>query len=500
MINQYKYTILVVLCLLGTSCKKSFLEQPPEASLTGANYWNTESDIKQGVNGAYRSLRDLGLFSYWVFAEMRADNTTFQYNAPQRGQENREFVDQFLVISTNTLIQDFWGQTYTGIARCNDVLGNESRITMSDQSRNQAVGEVKLLRAFHYFNLVRQFGGVPLRLTTVSAPEQAGSQGRATAEAVYQQIISDLSDAATKLPASYGAADKGRVTSGTANALLGEVYLTRKDYASALTALRKVTGYSLMSTYASIFVPANKNNAESIFEIQYLGSDPGLSSNFMYQFAPFDSGTSVTNDPGFNLSFNAGWNTPSTDLIAAYETGDQRKISSLSEGYTLNGVFRPVPYITKYNQGFVQAGQTNVNFPIIRYADVMLEIAECLNEQGFAAGGEAFSLLNAVRARAGLAPKTAGNANPALDVSGQQAFRNAIAQERKVELAFENHRWYDLVRTGAAVEVMNAHGAREVAKAPAQFPAGSYVVTANKLLLPIPEREITLDKLTQNPL
>jgi hypothetical protein len=500
--NQYKYICSVVLCisLLGTSCKKSFLEQPPEAGLTGANYWTSESDIKQGVSGAYRSLRDLGLFSFWLFGEMRSDNTTFQYNAPQRGQENREFVDEFLVISTNTLIQDFWQQSYIGIARCNDVLGNESRISMSDQSRNQSIGEVKVLRAYHYFNLVRQFGGVPLRLETVQSPEQAGSQGRATADAVYAQIIADLTDAAAKLPASYGAADKGRVTSGTANALLGEVYLTRRSYPEALAALRKVTGYSLLPAYASIFQPSNKNNAESIFEIQYLGSDPNLSSNFLYQFAPFNSGTAVTNDPGFNLSFSSGWNTPTSDIIASYEVGDQRKAVSLAEGFTLNGTFNAVPYITKYNQGFVQPGQTNANFPIIRYADVMLEIAECLNEQGFAAGGEAFNLLNEVRRRAGLVPKTAGNANPVLNVSSQQAFRDAIAQERKIELAFENHRWYDLVRTGTAVEVMNAHGRREIAKAPAQYPAGSYVVTTNKLLLPIPEREVTLDKLTQNPL
>ncbi|MBE9586651.1 RagB/SusD family nutrient uptake outer membrane protein [Mucilaginibacter sp. JRF] len=500
--NIHKYTHVVLLCiaLLGISCKKDFLNQAPEAGLTGANYWQTESDLKQGVVGAYRSLRDLGLFSFWLFGEMRSDNTTFQYNAPQRGQENREFVDQFLVISTNTLIQDFWQQSYMGIARCNDVLGAEGRITMPDQSRNQAIGEVKVLRAFYYFNLVRQFGGVPLRLQTVQAPEQAGSNGRATVDAVYDQIIADLTDAASKLPATYAAADKGRVTSGTANALLGEVYLTRKNYGEALAALRKVTGYSLLPSYASIFQPANKNNAESIFEIQYLGSDPNLSSNFMYQFAPFDSGTSVTNDPGTNLSYNSGWNTPTTDLINAYEVDDLRKAVSLSEGFTLSGTYHEVPYITKYNQGFVQPGQTNVNFPIIRYADVMLEIAECLNEQGFIANGEAFELLNAVRNRAGLQPKTSGNAVPALNVANQQAFRDAIAQERKVELAFENHRWYDLVRTGTAVEIMNAHGQREISKAPAQYPAGSYTVTANKLLLQIPQREVTLDNLTQNPL
>jgi hypothetical protein len=499
---QSKYIVfsLLGIALSLTSCKKDFLNQEPESSLLGANFWKTESDLKQGVVGAYASLRGMGGFSYWVFGEMRSDNTTFQYNAPQRGQENREFVDEFLVTPDNILIRDYWRQCYEGIGRCNEVLQNADRIPMSDQAKKQATGEVRFLRAFHYFNLVRQFGGVPLRLTVTTSPGQANSEGRATIDAVYTQIITDLNDAAGNLPSvsEYAAADKGRVTKGTANALLGEVLLTQKKYGEALTALRKVTGYSLLPDYANIFIPSNKNNAESIFEIQYLGSVPDLSSNLMYQFAPFNSGTAVTQDPGTNLSFTSGWNTPTADLIASYEAGDVRKNVSLAEGFTTGGNFVPVPYVKKYNHGFVQPGQTNVNFPVIRYADVLLMIAECLNEQGFVANGEAFTLLNQVRTRAQLPSKTSGNANPALNVPDQQSFRNAIFQERKVELAFENHRWYDLVRSGNAVAVMTAHGQREKA-GNANLPANSYAVNTNKLLLPIPQREATLDNLDPNP-
>nr|WP_068887597.1 RagB/SusD family nutrient uptake outer membrane protein [Pedobacter panaciterrae] len=502
--TQSKY--ILIACSLLTSvllgCKKDFLNQVPESSLTNANFWKTESDLKQGVVGAYSSLRGMGTFSFWLFGEMRSDNTTFQYNAPQRGQENREQVDQFLANSANTLIQDFWRDSYASIFRCNDVLDHVGGIPMSDAAKTQAIGEVKFLRAFHYFNLVRQFGGVPLRLTVTKAPADAPSKGRASVADVYNQIISDLNDAANSLPnaADYAAADKGRASKGAANALLGEVYLTQKKYSDALTALRKVAGYSLMPTYASVFQIANKNNIESVFEIQYYSTaGTNLSSNFMYQFAPFNSGTIVTQDPGTNLSFTSGWNTPTTDLIDAYETGDLRKDVSLAEGFTNSTGFVAVPYVKKYNQGFVQPGQTNVNFPVIRYADVMLMIAECLNEQGFVAGGEAFTLLNDVRRRAGLLPKTSGNPVPALNVASQEEFRAAIDQERKVELAFENHRWFDLVRTGKAVSVMTAHGKREIAKAPAQFPAGAYTLTTSKLLLPIPEREVILDNLDQNP-
>lgn len=496
--NKHKIILFLITAFAFSGCGQDFLEQPPEAALTDANFWKTESDLQQGVVGAYQKLSDLGLFSYWVFGEMRSDNTTFQYNAPQRGQENREFVDQFLLNSANTLLQGFWAESYSGIARCNDVLDRVDDIPMPDDSRKQATGEVKVLRAFHYFNLVRQFGGVPLVTAAAQSPDEANVGVRASVEEVYQLIITDLQEAAQQLPDSYPSEEKGRVTSGTANALLGEVFMTRKDFPEALGYLRKVSGYALMSEYADIFKPTNKNNVESIFEIQYLGADANLSSNFMYQFAPFNSGTAVTGDVGTTLSYNAGWNTPTQDLINAYETGDKRKGASLAESFVLNGETYEVPYITKYNHGFVQPGQTDVNFPLIRYADVLLEIAECLNEQGYVAGGEAFELLNAVRNRAGLQPKTADNADAALRVPDQERFREAIMQERQVELAFENRRWYDLVRTDRAVEVMNEHGTRENAENP-QYPAGTYQVTENKLLLPIPQREVNLDGLTQNP-
>ncbi|WP_073229402.1 RagB/SusD family nutrient uptake outer membrane protein [Pedobacter caeni] len=502
--NQSKYIFLALLLIAISvgGCKKSFLNQEPESGLTDANFWKTESDLKQGVVGAYSSLRGMGTFSYWVFGEMRSDNTTFQYNAPQRGQENRELVDQLLVNSTNTLIQDYWRDCYVAISRCNDVLNNVGRIEMSAAAKTQATGEVKFLRAFHYFNLVRQFGGVPLRLEAIKSPGEAPSKGRASVTEVYNQIISDLTDAANGLPdvGSYPSSEKGRATKGAANALLGEVYMTQKKFGEAITVLRKVTGYSILPAYGDIFLTTNKNNAESVFEIQYYSTaGTNLSSNFMYQFAPFNSGTAVTNDPGTNLNFNSGWNTPTTDLIAAYEPGDLRKAISLAEGFTGSSGFVAVPYVKKYNQGFVQPGQTNVNFPVIRYADVLLLISECLNEQGFVADGEAYTLLNQIRKRAGLNPKTSDNVVPALKVSTQAEFRAAIDQERKVELAFENHRWYDLVRTGNAIPVLTAHGQREIAKNPSQFPAGSYQPTQNKLLLPIPQREVTLDNLPQNP-
>ncbi|MFA6245393.1 MAG: RagB/SusD family nutrient uptake outer membrane protein [Mucilaginibacter sp.] len=498
---KIKYILLSTLAISITAgCKKSFLDQSPEATIVGTNFFKTETDIKQAVNGAYSSLIGMGLTSYWLFGEMRSDNTTYQYNGTDRGLEQREFVDEFLSSATAPPIQQFWQESYTAIAHCNDVLNHVGNITMTDAAKNQYTGEVKVLRAFHYFNLVRQFGGVPLRITATQSPSDARSKGRASEAEVYKQIIDDLTDASTKLPAKYTGNNIGRVTQGTALTLLGKVYLTQKNYAEALTALRKVTtlGYAMLGDYKNVFDPSNKNNSESIFEIQYLGSQNGLSSNFLYQFAPWTSGSTVTGDPGTNLGSGNGYNIPTQDMINAYEPGDVRKDASLSLNFTDPTSHKIVPYVIKFNHGFVDRGKTNDDFPILRYPDVLLMIAESLNEQGFAAGGEAFNLLNQVRSRAHLPAKTAGNADPALSVNTQAEFRDAIFQERRVEFAFENHRWYDLLRTGKAVDIMNAHGGRQIAEF-STIPAGSYKVTANKLLLPIPQREVTLDGLTQNP-
>ncbi len=485
--------------ILLAGCKKSFLDLSPQATSSAANFFQNQSQMEQAVNGAYAPLRDLTNLEYWVYGEMRSDNTSFQYNNADRGQESqREFVDEFLVSANSESVLSFWQGSYRGISRCNDVLGHIDAVTMPDEKKSQYIGEAKFLRALYYYNLVRQYGGVPLRLESVASPADAKSQGRATLDATYAQIVADLTDAAAKLPtkAAYAAVDAGRATKGAAAALLASVYLTRKDYPNALTQLRAVRseGYSLLPSYRSVFDPANKNNAESIFEVQYLGSQPALSSNFTYVFAPYTSGNFVTGDAATrNLNGGSGWNIPTPEIINAYETGDLRKDASLQLGYKdATGTFVAQPYISKYNFGIAAPGRTDTNFPVLRYADVLLMQAEVLNEQGYVAGGEAFDALNQVRRRAGLPPKSAA------DLSSQAQFRDAVLQERRVELAFENQRWYDLVRTGRAVDVLNAQGVLEKTRK-SFLAAAAYQVTPNKILLPIPPYEVTLDNLEQNP-
>ncbi len=496
--QHYLYIAAVMAVTSFSSCKKDFLTQTPEATLTGQNFYKTEAQIRDAVNGAYNPVVQMGSGNVqnrsglWIFGELRSDNTTFQYNATNRGNEQVWFIDKFIFGSTYEPIRNFWLQNYQGIFRNNDVLAHIDAVTMDAAKKNQYTGEMKFLRAFYYFHLVRQFGGVPLRLEPTSSPEGAKSGGRATVDQVYTQIIADLTDAASKLPSKYTAAtDVGRATEGAARTLLAKVYMTQKKWNEALTELRKVEklGYSLEANYADIFSPKNKNGKESIFEIQYVGNTPALASNYLYNFAPLDT-RAVTQDPSNNGN---GFNIPTTDLLNAYEAGDKRKDASIGTltYQPFGGPSVTIPYVKKYNYGFVTPGNTDVNFPVLRYADVLLMIAECLNETGNP--GDALTYLNMVHAyaRTGLS---------SIGAAGQAQLRDLIMKERQIELAFENHRWYDLVRTGKAVEVMNAHGARQKAERPnTEVEPNSYQVTPEKLLLPIPQTEVTLDQLDQNP-
>ena len=253
-----------------------------------------------------------------------------------------------------------------------------------------------------------------------------------------------------------------------------------------------------MPNYADVFDPLKKNGAESIFEVQFQGDNTqGEGSNFIYTFAPLFSNGGVINFPGQN---GAGWNIPSRDMIAAYETGDLRKSVSLKEGYTniVTNAFVPVPFINKYNHPHTIRGVTNENWPVLRYADVLLMLAEAINEQGSPTGA-AYDHLNAVRARAGLA---------ALSGLSQTSFRDAVLKERRVELAFENHRWFDLKRTKSPTQLaafLNAYAVIEKAdpttnRGGIPFSAGDYQFNDYETMFPLPASEIRINpKLTQNP-
>mgnify|MGYP002777658004 CR=1 FL=1 len=495
---------IFLLGLLQWSCRDGFLDQTDPTRIGTGIFYKNEAQLKQALNGIYGQLQGITNTAY-LFGEFQTDNTTLDFNPLDRGGASGWEAFEFSTVNSgNGEIANLWNQYYSALYNINFTLQRVPEATVAEGPRKEIEGQLKFLRAYLYFNLVQYFGDVVLVTKTLDNPNDAFDLVRSPQAEVYAQIEKDLKEAADGLPVKYAAAaDLGRVTKGAALSLLGKVYLTKKQYAEAVATLKQVTtlGYTLNANYADNFSTARKNGPESIFEIQYQGdNDLGEWSNFTYVFAPRQSSNAVT---GFTTVVPQGRNIPTNDIIAAYEPGDKRKAASLRTEYTLNGRAVQIPYIVKFNNPHTIAGRTNDNWPVLRYADVLLMLAEAINEVS-GPTDEALGYLNQIRARAGLAPLT-GASTPGLT---KDTFRTAVLKERRLELAFENHRWFDLKRTKTPAELatfMNAYGAKEkanptVTRGGVAYNALDYVYTDNEYFLPIPAPQILINnKLTQNP-
>lgn len=476
MLNKNKFSNRICLAvILGisilSSCKKDFLDVVPVDRIPKEQFYKTEADFVAAVYGVYSAQKSLYISSelaLYNLEETRSDNTNQDYGR----QTEHKAVDNFTAESGNTSITGMWASAYNCINLCNAVLDRAPETAIDDTKKKQLMGEARFIRAQVYFLLLQDYGGVPLRLHETVSLSGDNNLARASVDSVYLQIIDDLQTAASDLPESYSGSDIGRATSYAANALLGKVQLQKGDNASAITALRKVvfagTPYSLLPNYADLWNPETKNSAESIFELQFL---PPLNGSWFWNyFAPNSLGV-----PG-GSNGNTSPNTPTQDLIDAYEPGDTRLAASIA--YDPDGR----PYILKFKDPGVAVGNdARNNFPILRYADAMLLLAEALGESS-----EAYDLINAVRARANLGP---------IDGSTPGTFIEKVMHERQVEFAFECHRWHDLLRMGesAAISIMNANLAHE-------FPGGNISIDAHDLVAPIPITEIQTNTLVkQNP-
>ncbi len=506
------YIILALLAFTATACNKDFIDLVPKDSYTDASYYSTPDQFRQAVIAAYAPLRDVLLNDYFT-SEMRSDNTIYQPYPSNRGTAYlyRESISNFTNTPTNDYVNAVWQHCYSGISRTNIVIERLKLIDLDAAVKQPIDGQAKFLRAWYYFKLVRLFGGVPLFLKEVTKADDAFLP-RATANAVYDQIILDVKDAITELTAPAKFPQTGEATKGAATMLLAEVYATQKKWADAETLLTTLSGmgYGLNANYADAFTPANKNNKESIFDVQYLeGTILGTTPNPLpFHFLPRSTSTALVTGIAINNSSTGGWNTPTQDLISNYEANDKRLDASIGivegaynasdlfaysanksvVGYTSAAGKIGVPYIKKYEHPpLIAVTGSSDNFPIYRYADALLLLAEAQNEQG----KSPLVALNTVRSRAGL-PATTG--------AEQATLRTVIDHERRVELAFENHRWHDLVRTGKALDVMNAFGVKLKTQVNYLTP-DTYNVTTNKLIYPIPQPEVDLNPgvMIQNP-
>lgn len=497
------YFSIACLC----SCNESFLDLAPQHELNESTFFQTEDHFTQALHGAYAALR--GTTSYYsaIMLEMRSDNTHYIRYEADRAQTHYEEVADFTNDELNALTDDMYYNCYVGISRVNTILDRIEDRNFSEEFINQITGEAKFLRAYYYFMLVRCFGGVPLYIHEVQ-DESNAFLGRSSVEEVYEQIRSDITDAISKLPVAQFPQD-GSATQGAARMLYADVLMTQpnRDYVEAEAQLRAITqmGYALLPNYSDVFEPSNKNHRESLFEVQYQQGDQEQQSDWLYYFIPRTSEAElITGVSGSNTISDAGWNVPTQAMVDSYEEGDLRINPSISVIAGHNDEFGRFVYdkvlevgdpeiseyplfyyfVNKYHHPHAKIKNTDDNWPVYRYSDVLLSLAECLVYQN--KNSEALPFINQVRNRAGLQSLTSVN-------------EDAIAMERKHELAFENHRWFDLLRTGKAIEVMTEHGKQMKALYP-YLAERTYQITEEKLLFPIPYRELQINTLLeQNP-
>ena len=463
--------ILILFGLIGlsqTSCQDDFLTVVPETSLSSAIFFTSESDFQQAVNGAYAPLRMIVDDEAWLLGEMHSDNTYFARNYLFGATEQQEDIADFAIpsdggVTTNRHVRNQYQLDYQIIARTNQVLATIDDVEFDPTSKENLRGQALFLRGYAYFELVRYFGSVPLHLTPVTKRSEAALP-LSSPEEIYTQIIEDVSAATSLLPPK-SEQEPGRATSGAAKTLLANVYIVQEQWAEAETLLREVVNsneYALMPDYADAFPgnSSNKNNMESVFEVQFKEGADGLNGNFLYSFMPrpiaAEELVTITGTADPQPLTGEGNNIPTPDIIEAYEEGDLRQEASIDYITIAGSAWSDgtYPYIKKFAEEHSFHNNHGTNWSVYRYSEVLLFLAEALNEQGKTA--EAATYLNQVRERAGLGP-------------AEGDLGEAIFRERRVELAFENKRWFDLVRTGRAIETITAYGSRILANPQAYY-------------------------------
>lgn len=475
--------LLTLLAFVSQSCE-DFLEEKPKDRIAVSNAYTTEQDALSAVNAVYAHLNSQsfdtfgGVYhsSFWVTIGLASDEMLNNH----AGQSQLDQLSSFTHNPENATLYDVWKQHYKAITLANIAIARIPPIEMDETLKNRLLNEAKFLRALLYFDLVRMFGSIPLAVNEIESTTPLAAE----VDEVYAQIIVDLKDA-ENLPVEQ-IDGRGRATKGAAKALLAKVYLTLKDYENAAAKTQEVIDlgvYELWDDFADIYKIANRGLKEAIFSVGF--GDAGGKITF-WEVSQFHVRLLPAALVNAGVTTNThGWQIPTPDLAAAYEPDDERGPVTLFNSFneTVGGTSYNVPfdkyYFRKYWDvtvpGEFQAKESNQDYPVLRYADVLLMHAEALNELG--QSGEAHDYLNMVRNRAGLAD---------LSGLGKAEFLDAVLNERRLEFAAEGHRWFDLVRTGKLETLVSE--------------AKSGVTPESRhYLFPIPQRERDLNQnLPQN--
>lgn len=504
-----KNILIVFMGLISLSaCKKDFLEQENPNASNIAQYYTSQNDVLLAVNGAYASLRsgdNIGENS-GLYTDQRSDDTGTNDNQSNAG-EPFQFGD-FSISPSNAYLKNHWGSLYQTISRCNIITSNIDNVPFTNpETKIQYLGETKFLRALMYFQLVRKWGDVPLVTKQLnSTAEVTENTYRQPQTAVYAQIVSDLKDALTStlIPNLATGANAGRVSKAAINGLLGQVYLTMattldagktENLANAntyLTAAYNLKPFASLTAvpYADVFdVTKKNNNPEIIFEIVNIQGNSSYASSIAANNQAW--GETINSK---KAATNVGGNvTP--DLVLDYETGDPRKDFSIKYAADTRVLDW---FVTKYRDVSDNAGVNGYggnNCPIMRYADIILMLAEVNMLQGNEAA--AITYLDMVRARAGVPLYALARTNATYN-SKYPTLKLAILHERRVELAFEHHRWFDLLRFFTTAELVTFFKAKSQANF-GNAKLSNFTTKDRYFPIPFDEYKLNPEKMYQNP-
>lgn len=489
--------LMSALLLFNSGCQK-FLDTQRQGGYDADNYPypGGSGPYDQFIFGAYNDLRSFNVHSqsFIVATSIRSDDAD-KGSTPADGGANAISMDNFPVLPSNGFCNALWLGYYGLINKSNQTIkevNTNTLIVATDAIKQQTIGEARFLRGYSYFMLVRLFGSVPLIDSLFTNPAGQNNVAQSTVAQIYAFIEGDLAFAEQALPKAWDPRFAGRATSGAASGLLAKVYLTQRKWPQAMAAAQAVMNsgqYNLLTPYDRIFREDGENSSESVFEVQATATAAIPSANGV-QYAQIQG---VRGSGAWDLGW--GWNTPSVQLEAAYETADPRRNRTImytstagTNFSTIYGEVLPVGlpnprYNHKvYSNPSIRSSIGNrfgywMNVRILRYADVVLMYAEAANEVGGAANIiAARTALNSVRARARAG---SGSVLPDITTDVQALLRDAIRRERRVELAMEHDRFFDIVRWGIAQDVLTA--------------AGKTAFTNTRdVLLPIPQPQIDL--------
>ena len=498
--------------MLSFGCSESDFQKFPKDDVTEGAFFTGAENVRQMLNDAYYTMRYFYSYSssgFIFLGELPTDNA---YNSKFNNSSNHTNLNEVDWQPDNGLFTHAWRYAYETISRCHLAMENAEKVMDAGTLQTRYINEAKYLRALMYFNLVRSFGDVPLVLKDITNPNDLFEYGREPKANVYAQIISDLKDA-SNLPMKYTEnTDIGYATGAAARALLGEVYLTLGQYSDAKTVFAELissgvgAGYGLMDNYADVFKARYSNNKEIVFAAQFArGFDPSMGNPLVSQTYPNEA----VPDPQLHPMLTRGSGTMliTRDLWNAFESTDPRR--EMIEVRVDENMQNQAVYLwtLKYFDEDMSPDKLDSGADIIvhRWADILLMYAEALNETG--ATGEALTYLKQVRTRVGL------STDDALGASKDNMFL-ALELERQRELHLEGHRWFDLVRTGRALAVINHHlstktefelqpeGGTGRHDAIEDLEKGTgRQLEAYRLIFPIPQTQINIvpEKLTQNP-